>query len=56
MLLEKDNEIFKLYQEKKILKGFKVLSKLPKTFKTEFGDIAVKKEDMFIMIKQRVNT
>lgn len=42
-LFERDNEIFKLYQQGKLLQGYKVISKLPKTIKTEFGDITVKR-------------
>ncbi|WP_419335311.1 Mbov_0401 family ICE element transposase-like protein [Spiroplasma endosymbiont of Sarcophaga variegata] len=42
-LIERDNEIFKLYQQGKILQGYKVVSKIPKTFKTEYGDNTVKR-------------
>lgn len=42
-LIERDNEIFKLYQQGKILQGYKVISKLPKTIKTEDGDIPLKR-------------
>ncbi|UZQ30806.1 MAG: hypothetical protein OHM56_04650 [Spiroplasma phoeniceum] len=43
MLIERDNEIFKLYQQGKILQGYKVVSKIPKTIKTEDGDIPLKR-------------
>ena len=42
-LIKRDNEIFKLYQQGKILQGYKVVSKLPKTIKTEDGDIPLKR-------------
>ncbi|KAF0851798.1 Mbov_0401 family ICE element transposase-like protein [Spiroplasma poulsonii] len=42
-LIERDNEIFKLYQQGKILQGYKVVSKIPKTIKTEDGDITLKR-------------
>lgn len=42
-LIERDNEIFKLYQQGEILQGYKVVSKIPKTFKTEDGDNTVKR-------------
>ncbi|UNF62193.1 hypothetical protein [Spiroplasma poulsonii] len=42
-LIERDNEIFKLYQQGKILQGYKVVSKIPKTIKTEDGDIPLKR-------------
>ncbi|MBW3057984.1 MAG: hypothetical protein CXB60_10120 [Spiroplasma poulsonii] len=42
-LIERDNEIFKLYQQGKILQGYKVVSKIPKTIKTEGGDIPLKR-------------
>ncbi|WP_338990973.1 hypothetical protein [Spiroplasma endosymbiont of Seladonia tumulorum] len=42
-LIERDNEIFKLYQHGQILQGYKVISKLPKTIKTEYGDIPIKR-------------
>lgn len=42
-LIGRDNEIFKLYQQGEILQGYKVISKLPKTIKTEYGDIPLKR-------------
>lgn len=42
-LIERDNEIFKLYQQGKILQGYKVVSKIPKTIRTEDGDIPLKR-------------
>ncbi|ALA98211.1 hypothetical protein SKUN_001344 [Spiroplasma kunkelii CR2-3x] len=41
-LIERDNEIFKLYQQRKILQGYKVVSKLPKTIQIEFGNVRPK--------------
>ncbi|WFH00699.1 hypothetical protein M1771_01970 [Spiroplasma citri] len=43
LLINRDNEIFKLYQQGQILQGYKVVSKLPKTFKTEYGNIPIKR-------------
>ncbi|GAA6238794.1 MAG: hypothetical protein SPLM_09090 [Spiroplasma phoeniceum] len=43
LLINRDNEIFKLYQQGQILQGYKVVSKLPKTIKTEYGDIPIKR-------------
>ncbi|ALA97498.1 hypothetical protein SKUN_00605 [Spiroplasma kunkelii CR2-3x] len=43
LLINRDNEIFKLYQQGEILQGYKVVSKLPKTIKTEYGDIPLKR-------------
>ncbi len=42
-MIERDNEIFKLYQRGKILQGYKVISKLPKTIKTEDENIPLKR-------------
>jgi hypothetical protein len=42
-LIGRDNEIFKLYQQGEILQGYKVISKLPKTIETEYGDIPLKR-------------
>ncbi|WP_338989852.1 hypothetical protein [Spiroplasma endosymbiont of Seladonia tumulorum] len=42
-LIERDNEIFKLYQQGQILQGYKVVSKIPKTIRTEDGDIPLKR-------------
>ncbi|WP_348735721.1 UPF0236 family transposase-like protein [Spiroplasma endosymbiont of Ammophila pubescens] len=42
-LIERYNEIFKLYQQGQILQGYKVISKLSKTIKTEYGDIPIKR-------------
>ncbi|WFG98755.1 UPF0236 family protein [Spiroplasma citri] len=43
LLINRDNEIFKLYQQGQILQGYKVVSKLPKTIKTEYGNIPLKR-------------
>ncbi|WFG98966.1 hypothetical protein M1770_03135 [Spiroplasma citri] len=43
LLINRDNEIFKLYQQGQILQGYKVISKLPKTIKTEYGNIPIKR-------------
>ncbi|AXF95055.1 hypothetical protein [Spiroplasma phoeniceum] len=43
LLINRDNEIFKLYQQGQILQGYKVVSKLPKTIKTEYGNIPIKR-------------
>ena len=41
MLLKRDNEIYKLYQQKLKLKGYTLTTKQKKTIKTEFGNITV---------------
>ncbi|ALA97366.1 hypothetical protein SKUN_00463 [Spiroplasma kunkelii CR2-3x] len=43
LLIEKYNDIFRLYQQGKILQEYKVVTKLPKTIKTEYGDIPIKR-------------
>ncbi|UZQ30622.1 MAG: UPF0236 family protein [Spiroplasma phoeniceum] len=43
LFINRDNEIFKLYQQVQILQGYKVISKLPKTIKTEYGDFPIKR-------------
>ncbi|APE74629.1 UPF0236 family transposase-like protein [Spiroplasma citri] len=43
LLINRDNEIFELYQQGQILQGYKVVSKLPKTIKTEYGNIPIKR-------------
>ncbi|ALA97070.1 hypothetical protein SKUN_00146 [Spiroplasma kunkelii CR2-3x] len=43
LLINRDNEIFKLYQQGQILQGYKVVSKLPKTIQTEYGNIPIKR-------------
>ncbi len=43
LFINRDNEIFKLYQQGQILQEYKVISKLPKTIKTEYGDIPIKR-------------
>ncbi|MFJ1522794.1 MAG: hypothetical protein EHU54_05355, partial [Spiroplasma sp. ald] len=43
LFVNRDNEIFKLYQQGQILQGYKVISKLPKTIKTEYGDFHIKR-------------